>query len=201
MHSNSAYDSILFLLLFKIIKDGTVVVLVFLKMSKIRAEKTSSEMWKVAGLAVLCVVCFTSSAVVALSTNIPTLTPHMQSASKASDEKRTVSSKNTYGDQEQTNSYVKLWKKAFKDACERLCPVRAAGHECGCLPVLARLVMEQCVNRLDVAMFNAILRESVDDIPTDPISDPIRDSKVLPIPAGNSSVGVGVGAQLKNVVR
>ncbi|KAF5207983.1 nucleolar-like protein [Thalictrum thalictroides] len=48
-------------------------------------------------------------------------------------------------------------------------------------------------------MFNAILRESVDDIPTDPISDPIRDSKVLPIPAGNSSVGVG--AQLKNVVQ
>ncbi|KAF5186687.1 nucleolar-like protein, partial [Thalictrum thalictroides] len=60
-------------------------------------------------------------------------------------------------------------------------------------------VMEQCVNRLDVAMFNAILRKSVDDIPTDPISNPIRDSKVLPIPAGNSSVGLG--AQLKNVER
>ncbi|KAF5187243.1 nucleolar-like protein, partial [Thalictrum thalictroides] len=60
-------------------------------------------------------------------------------------------------------------------------------------------VMEQCVNRLDVAMFNAILRKSVDDIPTDPISNPISDSKVLPIPAGNSSVGLG--AQLKNVER
>ncbi|KAF5188123.1 EEIG1/EHBP1 protein amino-terminal domain protein [Thalictrum thalictroides] len=127
-----------------------------------------------------------------------TLTPHMQSASKASDERRTVSSRNTYGDQEQANSSVELWKKAFKDACERLCPVRAAGHECGCLPVLARLVMEQCVNRLDVAMFNAILRESADDIPTDPVSDPISDSKVLPIPAGNSSFGAG--AQLKNAI-
>lgn len=53
--------------------------------------------------------------------------------------------------------------------------------------------------RLDVAMFNAILRDSVDEIPTDPVSDPISDSKVLPIPAGKSSFGAG--AQLKNAVR
>ncbi|GAB4861383.1 hypothetical protein Ancab_036566 [Ancistrocladus abbreviatus] len=59
-------------------------------------------------------------------------------------------------------------------------------------------IMEQCVARLDVAMFNAILRESADDIPTDPVSDPITDAKVLPIPAGKSSFGAG--AQLKNVV-
>lgn len=52
--------------------------------------------------------------------------------------------------------------------------------------------------RLDVAMFNAILRESADEIPTDPVSDPISDSKVLPIPAGKSSFGAG--AQLKNAV-
>lgn len=58
--------------------------------------------------------------------------------------------------------------------------------------------MEQCVARLDVAMFNAILRESVHEIPTDPISDPIVDSKVLPIPAGDLSFGSG--AQLKNSV-
>lgn len=58
--------------------------------------------------------------------------------------------------------------------------------------------MEQCVDRLDVAMFNAILRESAHEIPTDPISDPIVDSKVLPIPAGNLSFGSG--AQLKNSV-
>lgn len=36
-----------------------------------------------------------------------------------------------------------LWscgKKAFNDAHQRLCPSRASGHECGCLPVSARLV-------------------------------------------------------------
>lgn len=52
--------------------------------------------------------------------------------------------------------------------------------------------------RLDVAMFNAILRESDDDIPTDPVSDPISDPKVLPIPPGQSSFGAG--AQLKTAV-
>lgn len=59
--------------------------------------------------------------------------------------------------------------------------------------------MEQCVARLDVAMFNAILRESADDIPTDPVSDPISDAEVLPIPSGKASFGAG--AQLKNAVR
>lgn len=54
------------------------------------------------------------------------------------------------------------------------------------------------MSRLDVAMFNAILRESTDDIPTDPVSDPISEAKVLPIPAGRSSFGAG--AQLKNAV-
>lgn len=43
-------------------------------------------------------------------------------------------------DQEQSNFSLDLWKKAFRDACERLCPVRAGGHECGCLPLLGRLV-------------------------------------------------------------
>jgi hypothetical protein len=58
--------------------------------------------------------------------------------------------------------------------------------------------MEQCVARLDIAMFNAILRESEDEIPTDPMSDPITDPKVLPIPSGKFSFGAGV--QLKNAV-
>lgn len=58
--------------------------------------------------------------------------------------------------------------------------------------------MEKCLARLDVAMFNAILRESAHQIPTDPVSDPIVDSKVLPIPAGDLSFGSG--AQLKNSV-
>jgi hypothetical protein len=58
--------------------------------------------------------------------------------------------------------------------------------------------MEQCIACLDVAMFNAILRESDDEIPTDPVSDPITDPKVLPIPSGKFSFGAGV--QLKNAV-
>uniref|UniRef100_A0A6N2N1C9 C2 NT-type domain-containing protein n=1 Tax=Salix viminalis TaxID=40686 RepID=A0A6N2N1C9_SALVM len=128
-----------------------------------------------------------------------TLTPHMQStAVKSSNSRKTHARRHGLGDQEQGNLAIDLWKKAFRDACERLCPVRAGGHECGCLPVLSRLVMEQLVSRLDVAMFNAILRESAEEMPTDPVSDPISDPKVLPIPAGNSSFGAG--AQLKNAV-
>ncbi|KAG8637738.1 hypothetical protein MANES_15G158800v8 [Manihot esculenta] len=134
-----------------------------------------------------------------------TLTPHMQStATKAIDEligsgsKKRLGRMSSSGDHDQGNFSLELWKKAFKDACERLCPLRAGGHECGCLPVLAQLIMEQCVARLDVAMFNAILRDSADEIPTDPVSDPISDSRVLPIPAGKSSFGAG--AQLKNAI-
>lgn len=48
-------------------------LVLFLKMRKVRSERSSSEMWKVAGLAIVCVVCFTSSASVALATNIPLL--------------------------------------------------------------------------------------------------------------------------------
>lgn len=58
--------------------------------------------------------------------------------------------------------------------------------------------MEQCIARLDVAMFNAILRESAHQIPTDPDSDPISDPRVLPIPAGVLSFESGV--KLKNTV-
>ncbi|KAI3784961.1 hypothetical protein L1987_44069 [Smallanthus sonchifolius] len=45
-------------------------------------------------------------------------------------------------------------------------------------------IMEQCVSRLDVAMFNAILREPGDEIPTDPLLDAISDSRFLSIPSG-----------------
>ncbi|XVE92176.1 hypothetical protein REPUB_Repub01dG0074700 [Reevesia pubescens] len=128
-----------------------------------------------------------------------TLTPHMQSAAaKSSSSRKTSTRRYGLGDQEQGSFSVELWKKAFKDSCERLCPIRACGHECGCLALLAKLVMKQLIDRLDVAMFNAILRESAEEMPTDPVSDPISDSKVLPIPAGKSSFGAGV--QLKNAI-
>ncbi|XP_062100012.1 uncharacterized protein LOC133805882 [Humulus lupulus] len=48
-------------------------ILLCLKMSKVRTERASSELWKVAGLAVVCVICFTSNAFVALLTGIPIL--------------------------------------------------------------------------------------------------------------------------------
>ncbi|MCE3050801.1 hypothetical protein HAX54_048198 [Datura stramonium] len=134
-----------------------------------------------------------------------TLTPHMQSgAAKEIREsmnslKTNVYRRTTSSDSEVHGSYSsELWKKAFKDACERICPVRAGGHECGCLRFLSKLIMEQCVSRLDVAMFNAILRESANEIPSDPMSDPISDADVLPIPAGKASFGAG--AQLKNTI-
>lgn len=75
-----------------------------------------------------------------------TLTPHMQSSAAKTLDKCVSSSscknnkKANNVDHEQANTALELWKKAFKDACERLCPVRAGGHECGCLPVLHRLV-------------------------------------------------------------
>lgn len=43
-------------------------------------------------------------------------------------------------DQQQGTYSLELWKKAFRDACESICPVRAGGHECGCLPLLPKLV-------------------------------------------------------------
>ncbi|KAK8336822.1 hypothetical protein V6Z11_A09G148500 [Gossypium hirsutum] len=126
------------------------------------------------------------------------LTPYMQIPLEGSPVSKTIGKLlgPALGDQQQGSFSINLWINAFQDAFQRLCPVRAGGHECGCLPVIARLVMEQCVARLDVAMFNAILRESAHEIPTDPISDPIVDSRVLPIPAGDLSFGSG--AQLKN---
>ncbi|RLN04960.1 uncharacterized protein C2845_PM13G21950 [Panicum miliaceum] len=127
------------------------------------------------------------------------LTPHMQKPAEGSSTPKAGRVLGpALGDQQQGSFSVNLWKAAFHDAFSRMCPLRAGGHDCGCLPVLAKLVMEQCVARLDVAKFNAILRESANEIPTDPISDPIVDPKVLPIPAGDLSFGSG--AQLKNSI-
>ncbi|XP_052179483.1 tobamovirus multiplication protein 1 [Diospyros lotus] len=48
-------------------------LVLFLKMRKVRSERAASEMWKVAGLAAVSVLCFTSSASVAIFTDIPML--------------------------------------------------------------------------------------------------------------------------------
>ncbi|CAD6224432.1 unnamed protein product [Miscanthus lutarioriparius] len=127
------------------------------------------------------------------------MTPHMQTpVEDLSTPKIERSLGHSLGDQQHGSFSIDIWKTAFHDAFSRICPLRAGGHECGCLPVLAKLVMEHCIARLDIAMFNAILRESENEIPTDPISDPIVDSRVLPILAGDLSFGSG--AQLKNSV-
>lgn len=41
---------------------------------------------------------------------------------------------------------LELWRNAFRDACERICPVRAGGHDCGCLPVLSKVVSFRCLS-------------------------------------------------------
>ncbi|KAL8460882.1 hypothetical protein ACS0TY_032399 [Phlomoides rotata] len=46
-------------------------LVLFLKMKKVRSEQVSSEMWKVAGLAIVCLISFTLSATVAIATHIP----------------------------------------------------------------------------------------------------------------------------------
>lgn len=126
------------------------------------------------------------------------MTPHMQSPAVKGSIARKVSGKRRLGHRNQGLYAIELWKNAFRAACERLCPLRGSRQECGCLPMLAKLVMEQLISRLDVAMFNAILRESAGEMPTDPVSDPISDINVLPIPAGKASFGAG--AQLKNAI-
>ncbi|ESQ52945.1 hypothetical protein EUTSA_v10016357mg [Eutrema salsugineum] len=124
-------------------------------------------------------------------------TPRMQSPENDSSANEKLMG-SSLGDQKQGTFSISLWKNAFRDALQRLCTMRGGGHECGCLSLLARMVMEKCIGRFDVAMFNAILRESEHQIPTDPVSDPILDSRVLPIPAGELSFGSG--AQLKNAI-
>ncbi|CAE6223274.1 unnamed protein product [Arabidopsis arenosa] len=126
------------------------------------------------------------------------MTPHMQSPAVKGSISRKVSGKRRLGHRNHGLYAIELWKNAFRAACERLCPLRGSRQECGCLPMLAKLVMEQLISRLDVAMFNAILRESAGEMPTDPVSDPISDINVLPIPAGKASFGAG--AQLKNAI-
>ncbi|TYI58622.1 hypothetical protein E1A91_D11G373400v1 [Gossypium mustelinum] len=81
-----------------------------------------------------------------------------------SGDKQAMITKNT------VSGLILITKSCCNDASSR-------SHECSCLPVIASMVMEQCVARLDVAMFYAILWESKNEIPTDPISNPIVDSK------------------------
>lgn len=69
------------------------------------------------------------------------LTPHMQKRAEGSSTPKAGRVLGpALGDQKQGTFSVNLWKAAFHDAFSRMCPLRAGGHECGCLPVLAKLV-------------------------------------------------------------
>lgn len=67
---------------------------------------------------------------------LQSMTPYMQSSAV----KRKVSGKRRLGPKNQGLYAIDLWKNAFKAACERLCPLRGLRKECGCLPMLAKLV-------------------------------------------------------------
>ncbi|EOA12980.1 hypothetical protein CARUB_v10025966mg [Capsella rubella] len=167
---------------------------------KIVPEKTSSDEWEDPRAFLAALEKFESwiFSRVVKSVWWQSMPPHMQSAAVKGSISRKVSGKRRLGHRNQGLYAIELWKNAFRAACERLCPLRGSRQECGCLPMLAKLVMEQLISRLDVAMFNAILRESAAEMPTDPVSDPISDINVLPIPAGKASFGAG--AQLKNAI-
>jgi hypothetical protein len=67
-----------------------------------------------------------------------------------------------------------------------------------CRNVLFSQIIAECVERLDVALLNGILRNPENNFPSDPFADPIMDLSVLPIPIG--ALSFGAGSQLKNVV-
>lgn len=91
------------------------------------------------------------------------LTPYMQSPVENLSNNKNIGRLlgPALGDQTQGSFSISLWKNAFQDAAQRLCPVRAGGHECGCLPVLARMVCNFCHSSSFVLCFNSLSRVSV----------------------------------------
>ncbi|KAI5075174.1 hypothetical protein GOP47_0009250 [Adiantum capillus-veneris] len=98
----------------------------------------------------------------------------------------------------QQNSSIDIWKKAFLSALEKLCPVLSGGKNCSCVSGLPRLVIEECVARLDVLMFNAIVPIPESELSKKPMSDVAFGADVLPICPGHMTFGTGM--QLKNAV-
>lgn len=58
------------------------------------------------------------------------------------------------GDQQQGSFSINLWKNAFQDAFQKLCPVRAGGHECGCLPIIGKMVFNLPICLPFICMFS-----------------------------------------------
>jgi hypothetical protein len=49
----------------------------------------------------------------------------------------------------------------------------------------------KCIERLDVALLNGILRNLENNFPNDPFANSIIDLSVLPIPIGAFNFGIG----------
>lgn len=99
------------------------------------------------------------------------LTPNMQSPAEYFSNNKTIVRLlgPALGDQKQGSFSVNLWKNAFQDASQRLCPVRAGGHNCGCLPELARMVCNPQVSvtldfNLQPPKFLIAINSSVDHL-------------------------------------
>ena len=72
------------------------------------------------------------------------MTPHMQTpVEDLSTPKIGRLLGHSLGDHQHGSFSIDIWKTAFHDALSRICPLRAGGHECGCLPMLANLVCFQ----------------------------------------------------------
>jgi hypothetical protein len=81
------------------------------------------------------------------------MTPHMQTpVEDLSTPKIGRLLGQSLGDQQHGSFSIDLWRSAFQDAFSRICPLRAGGHECGCLPVLAKLVCFQMLIFVSLVM-------------------------------------------------
>ncbi|CAI5520394.1 unnamed protein product [Closterium sp. Naga37s-1] len=96
-------------------------------------------------------------------------------------------------------SGTERWVAVLHEAAAMLCPHRAMGHHCGCLYPLFKQVLQQCQQRLDAALFNALLRSGNDVLSTDPAADPLTDPAALPFPA-NGRFWAAQGGLLKHTV-
>ena len=71
------------------------------------------------------------------------MTPHMQHVDAKVSKKGVGSSWKTFGKMSSSHDHGQgkfsqdIWRNAFREAYEKLCPIRAGGHECGCLPMLS----------------------------------------------------------------
>ncbi|MBA0861548.1 hypothetical protein Goshw_028936 [Gossypium schwendimanii] len=135
-----------------------------------RIKKLEADLWEVAALEISLYSVILEQA----------LSLYMQPLVEGSCANKTIGKllEPALGDKQSESFLIVRIKMAFKDAFQLLCPVRARAMSVIACQLLQAMVMEQCVARLDVAMFNAILCESKNEVATDPISDPIIDFKM-----------------------